>query len=282
MFRGTPLTLQVAGADGRDVRISLDGVETLRLSPTDSGKNEVSLVLEKEARLEISAEQNQGWEFQVVRPAGLHDFIERDGFLYVGDTPVILMPDHKLPPELDRRWETLGRVSDVLQPNKQSITSIHAYLPRGSSLLEDLPLLWVEDSPPVSHPPEDSWFQMHGLLTGFEISPADFVLFEVDFYDLERGMSPVAWLMKWQFVLQHIQAGTGYEDGLLMGPAGDASLVRWTKILEPSLISLARAHGLRYVDRSLPTDVWQERIVHGLEALDAGGAFRRFSWDRPG
>ena len=28
--------------------------------------------------------------------------------------------------------------------------------------------------------------------------------------------------------------------------------------------------------------VWQERIVHGLESLDGAGAFRRFSWDRPG
>ncbi|MEX2607559.1 MAG: hypothetical protein WD708_09450 [Kiritimatiellia bacterium] len=265
VFRGTPLTLQVAGTGGGDVRLRTNGTAHSQVSAVDSGKSEVSVILEKETRLELFAEPDQRWTFQVVRPGGAHTFIERDGFLYVGDTPVILMPDHKLPPELDRRWETLGHVSGVLQPGKPAITSIHAFLPPGSSLLEDLPRLWTGNSPRITHPSENSWFQLHGFLTDFTSVSADFVLFEIDGYDLERGMSTVSWLMKWQFLLQHIQAGTGYVDGLILGPPEKPSAWKWKEILEPSLISLARAHGLRYVDRSLPADVWRERLVHQLQ-----------------
>lgn len=265
VFRGTPLTLQVTRMEQEDVLIFINEREVSRLKPGKPETGEVTFFPREPLNITVRTEKEPGWTFQVVRPADLHAFTERDGFLYVGDTPVILMPDHNIPPELDRRWETFDRVSGALQSVKPEITSIQAFLPKTSTLLEDLPSLWNGDQVRRRAPSDEAWFHLHGFLTGFRAAPADFVLFEVDFHDLERGMSPVAWLMKWQYLLQHIQAGTGYKDGLLAGPVPGPDTGNWMKFLEPSLISLARSHGLHYVDRSLSAEVWRERLVHRLQ-----------------
>jgi hypothetical protein len=264
VFRGKPLTLHVRASGAEELLIRTNGVEYSRLSTDSNGFGEFTFFPDKAARLEVAAGEGESWSFAVVRPQERRRFTEQDGFLYVENTPVILLPDHKLPPPLDRRWETLDLVSEALLPAKRPISSIQAFIPRSSELLENLLPLWLEDRPIPVHPDEASWFHVHGFLTVFEAKPVEFMLIEIDLHDLERGMPSAVWLMKWQFLLQRLQAGTGYRDGILFGPQYDSSTWKLKPILEPSLISLARAHGLHFVDQSLATDLWQERLVHHL------------------
>jgi hypothetical protein len=87
----------------------------------------------------------------------------------------------------------------------------------------------------------------------------------MDLFDLERGMSPKMWFMKWQFLLQHLHQASGYKDGLLIGPVYDQSNRKWQPILETKLKGLALAHGLRFIDRSVDEGVWQERLNNQLQ-----------------
>jgi coproporphyrinogen III oxidase len=67
------------------------------------------------------------------------------------------------------------------------------------------------------------------------------------------------------------------ERGAAARSTGEASAAELREMTE-----LCGAPGTRRERVAQAMRVWQERIVHGLETLDGEGAFRRFSWDRPG
>lgn len=266
VFQGTPLTLQVMRPPQTPLLVHTNGVLLAAFPAGGAPRLELVCFPRSDLRITLTAEgTDRGWSFAGVTPESGAGLREKDGFLYAGALPAILMPQHRLPPPLDRRWETVELVESLMQPAKPAIERLLCYLPESSDLPKALQTL-LPSVPLDQRPPDpQSWFRVHGYLCRNDAAtPSAMLAVEIDLHDLERGMAPQAWLMKWQFALQRIQAETGYVDGLLFGPPYDALTHKWQPVLDPQLKALAAAHGLRFVDRSLDPGLWRERLRHQL------------------
>jgi hypothetical protein len=266
VFKETPLTLHLRRPAVEPVQVLTNGTFSVTLPASADTLTEYVIFPKTAMRLRFQCgNSSRIWQFQVLEPDFVEKLHEQDGFLYDGECPVILMPQHRLPPVLDRRWETVEIVENMIQADKKPITRLTGFLPETSALKNDIAVLLPTTECQYVNPNPANWFRVHGYLTlGKLEASADFVAVEIDLYDLQRGMSPEAWFMKWQFVLQHLQSATGYADGLLFGPEYDEGTLQWKAVLDPQLKGLASAHGLRFVDRSLSPALWQERLLNQL------------------
>lgn len=266
VFKGTPLTLHVRRPSVESVQVLTNGTLSVTLPASAEPLSEFVIFPQKATRLSFQcAFSERIWQFQVLEPGFTQKLHEQDGFLYDRECPVILMPQHRLPPLLDRRWETVEMVENIIQGERKEIRSLTGFLPEGSLVKDEIASLLPATTCQYVKPNPANWFRVHSYLTlGKMEAPADFIVVEIDLFDLQRGLSPQAWFMKWQFVLQHLKASTGYADGLLFGPEYDAHTQKWKAVLDPQLKGLATSHGLRFVDRSLPSALWRERLLNQL------------------
>jgi len=261
VYTGKPMTFRVQ-PHGHAGSIRTNGVEWIQWAAASEKIMESSLYPEEAMVVEVLKEEEPAWTFSVVRPGVKGVLTERDGFLELDGQPVILMPDAKLPPKLDRRWETLNLLRQKLFEKKPVLPEPLWVIPPDSSLPDTLPESLAVTKARQVNPEQESWFRVNGFLRAFPRKSSPFVVVELDLYDLRRGMPPHVWIMKWQFALQHLQRLTGYEDGLLVAPDVPADS-EWHDLLEEELESLARANGLRFIDRSRE-EVWKERLLDGL------------------
>lgn len=264
VFRGEPLTFRVSADPAATVTVSTNGVD--RAVPGSSGGEVREIILKPVDAMTVAIRtpENPGWNFRLLRPGDELDFTERDGFLHAGDVPVILLPDHLRPPPLDRRWQTVEMIENALLKKTPPLPKPHLLCPRSSVLPGRLRPLFADQPLQIEAPAGDAWFRVHGYLISLKRAPRPFVAVEMDFADLERGMPFHVWLMKWQFTLQRLKALGGYTDGLLFGPEYTDTTRNWRPLMHEQLQSLARAHGLRFVDRSIGADVWMERLKDQL------------------
>ncbi len=261
VYTGKPMTFRIQ-PHGHAGSVHTNGVEWIRWSSGTEKIMESSLYPTESMVVEVLKDVDPVWTFSVIRPGSEGELTERDGFLERANTPVILLPDPKLPPKLDRRWETLNVLREKLFASKPHLPDPLWLAANDSSLQESIPApITIQKSRQVL-PDKEGWFRVNGFLMSLERQPASFVAVELDLHDLKRGMPLHVWMLKWQFVLQHLQQLTGYEDGLLFAPDVPADS-EWHDLLEEELESLARANNLRFVDRSR-TEVWKERLLDGL------------------
>lgn len=266
VFKGKALTCHLKTAPPQTILVETNGNEFVQLPSSTDPFVEFTFFPKTSSRLSFSTNEfSLKWSFQLIEPGFKSPLTEKSGFLHQGETPVILLPEHLLPPALDRRWQTVGMVKGFLTSEKNALPSILTFLSEEGPLAQDLLTFFPNTSFEKVNPAESSWFRVHGYLTKHEAySSTEFVVVEMDFYDLERGMSPQIWIMKWQFFLQHLNLLTGYRDGLLFGPLYTENTRKWQAVLDGSLKSLARSNGLRYVDRSIDAPIWQERLLNQL------------------
>ena len=107
VFRGEPLTFRVSAEPSAPVTVRANGVERAGAAPAGPEIREITLRPEDAMTVEFLGEGEAGWSFRLLRPDETVELSETDGFLFIGDVPVVLLPDHRLPPPLDRRWETV-------------------------------------------------------------------------------------------------------------------------------------------------------------------------------
>jgi len=264
VFVGKPLTLRIQSSADKPLAVSTNRVELALPSHVPGETAELSFYPTGSLELEVGSGTEPVWHFKVVRPSEAGTFTERDGFLEWEGKPAVLLPDHRLPPPQDRRWETLEWVKEALVGRKSPIPSIHWYTSADSRDLREVGTRLTAGRQTVTLPDSGAWFNVHGFLLAQTEANASFVALEIDFHDLERGMSYPVWLAKWQFLLQRIQAQNSYPDGLLFGPVFDDVHSDWHLQITKSLRSLAAAHGLRYVDRSYAAREWQSRLLDQL------------------
>ncbi|MCC5848673.1 MAG: hypothetical protein JJU29_11305 [Verrucomicrobia bacterium] len=266
VFRGDPLAFQLR-ADERGQASLHAGDRLLATVPLVPGEmGEVSFNPNRGKFLRFSLEEAEH-QFRLLQPTeNIEGFSERDGYLEINDLPVILMPDHRKPPPLDRRWETMGRLAQRLRDQRPPLDKILWLAPNDSTAPDSLGKTLSSGKITRSPPAPEAWFELHGfLLAPLTTDAADFVVVEVDASDFERGMPANDWLMKWQFALQRVQHKSGAKQGLLLGPEPGPGVDPWMPWFKENLPALANAHGLIFVDRSLPEPVWRERIIHRLD-----------------
>jgi hypothetical protein len=262
VFRTQPLTFRVQVPEGQKLVVTTNQVAlALPALPLKSEPVEFTVFPEKPYTLTVGSADKVDWTFHLLKPGFSGKLTERDGFLEQNGEAVILMPDHLLPPPLDRRWETLRLIREDIFNGKPAIDKITWLIPKDSPLTSLNPKLSSGTAERVS-PNESFWFRLHGLMAAVEKKPADFVALEVDLHDVERGVPLHIWLMKWQFLLQHVHQQTGYNDGLLFGPVFEDPQGEAAVWITEQLRSLALANGLRYIDRALPSEEWEKRMLH--------------------
>lgn len=260
VYRGKPLSFRFQPENGVPPGVTTNGV-ALALPPGRPGNPlEITLYPERSTRIEFLSGGKTSWRFQLLRPADKGPFTERDGFLERNGEPVVLLPDHRLPPPLDRRWETLRWMREKLLNRKPDLPRVHWVAPRDSGAVEGLKDLLGAEGGEWTPPDADAWFRVHGYLMALDEAPAPFVVAEVDFHDLDRGMPFHVWMAKWQFLLQRMEHLQAYGDGLLIGPVFDSAHAGWKVPCTRWLRSLAASHGLRYVDRTRGPEVWRARL----------------------
>lgn len=261
VYVGKPMTFRVQ-PHGQAGSLTTNGVEWVKWNEGDQDVIEASVFPREAMQVQVLKEEKVVWTFGVIQPGKEGAFTERDGFLEVEERPAILLAEAKLPPKLDRRWETLNLVRKKLFERKPELPQPLWILPEGSTLPTTLPASLPFSMDSKLEMPSEAWFRTHGVLMSIKAEPAAFVAVELDLHDLKRGVPPQVWIAKWQFILQHLKAQTGYTSGILFAPdvPGDSE---WHALLEEELESLARANGLLYVDRSRK-DVWKERLVDKL------------------
>ncbi|MDF3127975.1 hypothetical protein P0Y35_02070 [Kiritimatiellaeota bacterium B1221] len=265
MFKETPLTVHVNVPGIENVNVVINDEVAESIIGAGHALREYTLVPETGIRLSFQLENSlQEWSFKVLEPGFAGELREQDGFLYRAEVPVILMPGHRLPPPLDRRWETVEFMEHMIQNEKAEPGSVLMVAPDGESLPRYIQSLFPRSKIQMHPPDPEAWFRVHGYLTSPVNVPADFLVVETDFFDFERGMSPQTWFMKWQFLLQHLERRCGFKDGLLFSPAYSSETMKWKPVLDEKLKGLASAHGLRFIDRSREESIWQARLVHQL------------------
>ena len=265
VFKETPLTVHLRAPEAKLVDLLVNKEVN---SVVDGGGSVVrELTLTPKMGLDLSFHLEGGeqeWSFKVLEPGFSGELYEEDGFLYQGGIPVILMPQHRLPPPLDRRWETVELLEHMIQNERPEISSMRLYLPEESALPAYLKSLFPQARMHFQFPDPKAWFRVHGYLTPHVDGHVQFLVVEMDLFDFERGMSPQTWFMKWQFLLQNLEKKCGYADGLLLSPAYTPETLKWKPVLDVKLKGLASAHGLRFIDRSYETRIWQERLQNQL------------------
>lgn len=265
VYQGEPLAFRVFAPTRAPVRVSTNGVDHAELTFRDEPEAELTFLPGQDTTVEFSS-RGLARVFQVAGPTTPLSLRERDGFLETdAGIPVILLPDHRKPPPLDRRWETLALLRRQLSEHRKPLGSLLWVSPPNSETSATLSPLLSKEPPRLLHPAAGTWFQIHGLLVTDPPPKHPYVVLEVDVHDLERGMPLPAWVMKWQFFLQRLEQNAGMTQGLLLGPPSSPETDPWMPRLRESLGSLARAHHLRFVDRSQPESVWKERLLHHLQ-----------------
>ena len=265
VYKGQPFTTRVRPAPGHPPLVRTNGVEVALPPAPGETPMEFTLYPDVSTRLTFASGDREAWRFDLIRPGDRGSLEERDGFLEREGVPVVLVPDHRLPPPLDRRWETLDWLRTRLLTGKPELEEVLWLAPEDSPLVDELRKTLGDHATRRLSPDPEAWFRVHGYLMAPEPDPpAPFVAVEMDFHDLDRGMPFHVWIAKWQFLLQRLRHRTDYADGLLVGPLFDAAHQEWRGLSTESLRSLAAAHGLRYVDRSREPEVWKPRLEHQL------------------
>ncbi len=262
VFRGDPATFRLQGA-----------VETVPLTVHTNGAPAATMSLGKDAteftfrpedstRLRFSV-PGRDIELFLVLPGDPVRFSERDGYLLADSIPALLLPDHRKPPPLDRRWETGRLLKETFVDSRPRLGQILWLGRPGPDALAIAGRLSKQD--PVFLPPDpEAWFRVHGYLMATPPGSADFLVVDFDAYDLERGVPPHILIMKWQFLLQRLRQQSAAADGLLLGPVLDPVDRSRLAPLDEALRSLARSHGLRFIDRNLPAGEWNARLLNNL------------------
>lgn len=263
VFSGDPLTVQLSAQAPTTVSVASNPRTQQSLTLRPAEQKEVTLRIRETSRLRIS-DPLQTYTFRVTAPNPLSVFTEQDGFLHENGEPVILLPTHRQPPPLDRRWQTVDEISRRVVDRREAIEKL-LWVGHDAKTLQTLSPRLTQAPPHHLKPHADAWFPLHGYLLAPSPETADFLVLEIDARDFERGMSPHEWLMKWHFTLQTLEARSGVSRGILLGPVPDPETQPWMNWFQENLPALASAHGLIYVDRSLPEPTWRERLFHRLE-----------------
>ncbi len=265
LYHGKELLLRVESAG--PLQISETGKEEAPLLKAEKlarpELRDVVLRPDEAGQLELRQDEKSLFSFELLAPSARPDLRERDGFLERKGRPVILWPELRLPPKLDRRWETPKLIRQKFLGQKPDLP----------------PICWVGDSAdagallsglgdaqaPRVELSKAAWFEVHDLLLQMdELPKASFWIVSPGWGDLERGMSPELWLLKWHFFFQCLEAQGPVEGGLLIAPSLQGRPDDWGPWFDEHLSSLARSYKLRYVNRADAED-WQARLFHYLK-----------------
>ncbi len=197
-YAGENATFVVRGPQGAAAAVTFDAKPLDQATFTDE-PIEFNLKLATGGKLRFRCETVE-YVFHVVMPTDKVALTVKDGCLFAGEHPAVLLPRHRHPPKHDRTWETVRVVSVLV--GKDQRPKVRTVMVYGGAQLPDLPEL------------PNAWRLVRrdvlpGLIAGLRNrKPADVLLVNPSLRDLALGTSPLTYRMQLEWLLQAVDRRT--------------------------------------------------------------------------
>ena len=261
-------TFVLAGSKGQKLTVSL-GAKVVRRAVFQQDRLEVNMEFDRGGRLTFqSGAQRQ--VFRLLTPDAKAELEVRDGVLYAGDLPAVLLAEHRAPPKHDRTWETFRLLHHFAgaetRPRADDLTLVGAdFLDGGPGA--GLPSAWSW------HAVERRPYELLRVIAAHEqLADADVLLLAPSMRDLQHGCTPLAFRLRLAWLLQATanerRAGT-----LLVVPPRTAAMQREFPRLWHDLFLVAASHDVALIDPgldasatgSVPAAAWFKQVTARLQ-----------------
>ena len=229
-YQNEEATFVLSGKVGASLTVTLNG-ETIAESTFTNSILKQRLLLSESGSLVFTSGETR-CEFQLVPPDTKAKLNERDGYLYQGDHPAILLPKHIHPPKHDRTWEGWKLVKSVfVTPEERRISS---QLRLGGT-----------------SPQPSAFYELHDLV--LELPDAvtkDLILLQVSARDLKRGVSDLSFRMRLEWILQNLAPLKGKQFMVVM-VFDDNATERQYKFAKQAINLASRSGGAEFASVTL-------------------------------
>jgi hypothetical protein len=242
-YENEEATFVLRGSPGAALTVTLNGKTIAESTFGETALKQRLLLAEGGTLVFTSGETRR--EFQLVAPNSEAKLSERDGYLYQGDRPAILLPRHVHPPKHDRTWEGWKLVKSVFVTPEERRISSQLRLGRTTS-----------QSP--------TFYELHDLVLQLpEAVSKDLILLQVSPQDLKRGVSDLSFRMRLEWILQKLAPLKGKQFMVVMIYDDEGTEHRYT--FSHQAVKLAsRSGGAEFTSVTLKPD--DHLSPNGLES----------------
>jgi hypothetical protein len=197
-YRHEGATFVLQGESETAVTVTLDEAPVAECALAE-GQTEAHFVLAEPGILRF-ANGDDSWAFRLLLPEERDvELSEREGYLYAGDTPAILLTAHRHPPKHDRRWEAFNVLKAFIfdsRPEVASCTLLGANFPAAKN---------VDEYERPELPP--GFYDIHRLAAAIDsIATAPAIILAPGVADLDHGMDASDYVAKVEWCLQALAA----------------------------------------------------------------------------
>jgi len=266
-YRGERSTIVLSVPAGRTVTAALGGRGLGGVS--GGGERELNIVLPDGGILRLMCDDWQ-LEFRVQPPDDRSPLEVRGGCLYDRDgRPVVLLADHRpLPPEVDRRWQTLRAAASLFREDRPAV--------RGCTVLGGD---WLAGAFPGSALGRAALTHVYAgqqvsELNAFaavlpELAPLPAAVVALQGRDLVLGHGELPYRMKVEWILQALEARGAHHLFVISLPLDryDRECFAWAN---PALQLAARANRAHFVDggfeyaERIKAGAYLRTVLHGV------------------
>jgi hypothetical protein len=205
-YVGERVTFVLRAEPGASADALLEGRSIGGATASADGVLELNVALPRGGVLRVVV-SGAAFEFRVLPPGGDAPLRLVDGYVYADELPVILLVEHRLPPEIDRRWQIARIVTRLFRDERPRVSS---------AVLAASPVLVPEELSGL--PGGDVWMQPEDVDGIYHTDrliarvrsapPADMLVIATDASDIARGMDLERLRIRLEWLLQ--QAATRY------------------------------------------------------------------------
>ena len=203
-YRNELATFVAEGQAGSEMEVLFDG-KPMTKAAFKGNSLEVNLALRESGFLVFQC-GSSSLTFRLVQAGDNVALAEKEGYLYAGATPAILLAEHTIPPKHQRKWETVRLMKRLFGDPRPAV---HSGLIAGASFLPASDLASLDKCTGV---PAGFWTyagpgrglsEINGLIVAARgLTPAEIVLVALSATDQERGIDDVQFRIKLEWYLQ--------------------------------------------------------------------------------
>lgn len=252
VYSGEKATFVIEGIPGGVIRATSVG-ERIGSAPSVGGRVDMDLSISSPGQLVLVADTGETRTFLVVSPDEKVELQERDGYLFSGELPVILLAEHKVPAKHNRKWEVLRVIKGWFSDSRPTAKS---------GLLMGASFLTAEETgrlDEIASTPQGFWryaapgkcvYEINGLISSAQdVEQRDMALIALSLADQERGIDDCQFRIKLEWLLQALN-GRGFTNVFLLSPTLDLSDAERFPNLRDDVKPIARANNVQLLNLS--------------------------------
>jgi hypothetical protein len=250
VYMGEKAAFVVEGMPNGIIRATLGG-KRIASAPAVGGRVDMDLSISSPGQLVLGSDAGVTRTFLVVAPDEKVELAERDGYLFSGELPVILLAEHKVPAKHNRKWEVLRVIKGWFSDSRPTADS---GLLIGASFLTAEELGKLDE---ITSTPDGFWsyaapgkfaYEINGLISSAQgLERRGMALVALSLTDQERGIDDCQFRIKLEWFLQALN-GRGFTNLFLLPPTQDLSDEERFPDLSEDVKPIARANSAQLVN----------------------------------